>query len=269
MAARTLGSGPCTVSLLAILIAPGTVLPGVYAGRSASSGRRRAGTRPVYGWSQCALPGAAGHVYAVGSAVNRREACQSGRMGLTANELSPSKATGGSNPLASAAAAPRTTEYACARSSTDRASDYGSEGWGFESLRARSVGRASQVEFRLLLGFLWRWRRRRAKRWRRRDRRWCRKRRSIGRRRLGKHWRRRRWRRRQEDRRQPGDIDDVGIGRRRWWHLRWRRWRFYARAGWVVHRRRGDPVTRVDRDEAKPGTALSFGVVPTTDPFEA
>src|SRR5215510_5847376 len=33
---------------------------------------------------------------------NRREACQSGRMGLTANELSPSKATGGSNPLASA-----------------------------------------------------------------------------------------------------------------------------------------------------------------------
>src|SRR5262245_19204961 len=26
----------------------------------------------------------------------------------------------------------------CARSSTDRASDYGSEGWGFESLRARS-----------------------------------------------------------------------------------------------------------------------------------
>ena len=29
MAARTLGSGPYTVSLLAILIAPGTVLPGV------------------------------------------------------------------------------------------------------------------------------------------------------------------------------------------------------------------------------------------------
>jgi hypothetical protein len=27
--------------------------------------------------------------------------------------------------------------FACARSSTDRASDYGSEGWGFESLRAR------------------------------------------------------------------------------------------------------------------------------------
>src|SRR6478736_1235079 len=102
MAVRTLGSGPCTVSLLAILNAPGTVLPGVYAGRSASSGRRRAGTRTVYGWALCALPGARGHVYAVGSAVNRREACQSGRMGLTANELSPSKATGGSNPLASA-----------------------------------------------------------------------------------------------------------------------------------------------------------------------
>ena len=27
-------------------------------------------------------------------------------------------------------------ECLCARSSTDRASDYGSEGWGFESLRA-------------------------------------------------------------------------------------------------------------------------------------
>ena len=32
----------------------------------------------------------------------RREACQSGRMGLTANELSALKRTGGSNPLASA-----------------------------------------------------------------------------------------------------------------------------------------------------------------------
>src|SRR6266699_4143502 len=31
----------------------------------------------------------------------------------------------------------------CARSSTDRASDYGSEGWGFESLRARSSSRRS------------------------------------------------------------------------------------------------------------------------------
>jgi hypothetical protein len=29
----------------------------------------------------------------------------------------------------------------CARSSTDRASDYGSEGWGFESLRARILER--------------------------------------------------------------------------------------------------------------------------------
>src|SRR6478672_7441185 len=29
------------------------------------------------------------------------------------------------------------TATTCARSSTDRASDYGSEGWGFESLRAR------------------------------------------------------------------------------------------------------------------------------------
>ncbi|SBS74401.1 hypothetical protein MHPYR_20022 [uncultured Mycobacterium sp.] len=33
-----------------------------------------------------------------------QEACQSGRMGLTANELSPLQGTGGSNPLASAAA---------------------------------------------------------------------------------------------------------------------------------------------------------------------
>jgi hypothetical protein len=31
----------------------------------------------------------------------------------------------------------------CARSSTDRASDYGSEGWGFESLRARKRIRRS------------------------------------------------------------------------------------------------------------------------------
>jgi hypothetical protein len=30
-----------------------------------------------------------------------------------------------------------TLRVCCARSSTDRASDYGSEGWGFESLRAR------------------------------------------------------------------------------------------------------------------------------------
>jgi hypothetical protein len=61
-------------------------------------------------------------------------------MGLTANELSPSKATGGSNPLASAVADSSATQLnTCARSSTDRASDYGSEGWGFESLRARSL----------------------------------------------------------------------------------------------------------------------------------
>jgi hypothetical protein len=30
-----------------------------------------------------------------------------------------------------------TTKHYCARSSMDRASDYGSEGWGFKSLRAR------------------------------------------------------------------------------------------------------------------------------------
>src|SRR6478672_13915621 len=72
MAARTLGRGPCTVSLLAILIAPGTVLPGVYAGRSASSGRRRTVTRPVYESLTCALPSPVAPVYAVGSAVNVR-----------------------------------------------------------------------------------------------------------------------------------------------------------------------------------------------------
>ena len=38
----------------------------------------------------------------------------------------------------------------CARSSTDRASDYGSEGWGFESLRARPAHRPSA---RLAKGF--------------------------------------------------------------------------------------------------------------------
>jgi hypothetical protein len=57
-------------------------------------------------------------------------------MGLTANELSASKRTGGSNPLASAIQL-----NTSARSSTDRASDYGSEGWEFESLRARPAQR--------------------------------------------------------------------------------------------------------------------------------
>ena len=81
MAARTLGSGPCTVSLLAILIAPGTVLPGVYAGRSASSGRRRAVTRPVYGSLTCALPSPVAPVYAVGSAVNVRRRARAAEWG--------------------------------------------------------------------------------------------------------------------------------------------------------------------------------------------
>src|ERR1700730_8010070 len=81
MAARTLGSGPCTVSLLAILIAPGTVLPGVYAGRSASSGRRRAVTRPVYGSLTCTLPSPVAPVYAVGSAVNVRRRARAAEWG--------------------------------------------------------------------------------------------------------------------------------------------------------------------------------------------
>ena len=42
----------------------------------------------------------------------------------------------------------------CARSSTDRASDYGSEGWGFESLRARekSAGQGPGRHLRQILG---------------------------------------------------------------------------------------------------------------------
>ena len=62
-----------------------------------------------------ALPSTITTVYASSSAVLGiafrsgtlgigQEACQSGRMGLTANELSVLKRTGGSNPLASAAA---------------------------------------------------------------------------------------------------------------------------------------------------------------------
>ena len=84
----------------------------------------------------------------------RQEACQSGRMGLTANELSPSKATGGSNPLASAVADSSAAQLkTCARSSTDRASDYGSEGWGFESLRARAAQRRFPSSWRRLCWF--------------------------------------------------------------------------------------------------------------------
>jgi len=81
----------------------------------------------------CTLCSAAVPVARLGSGTlgDFKEACQSGRMGLTANELSLLKGTGGSNPLASA-----TQLNTRARSSTDRASDYGSEGWGFESLRA-------------------------------------------------------------------------------------------------------------------------------------
>jgi hypothetical protein len=36
----------------------------------------------------------------------------------------------------------------CARSSTDRASDYGSEGWGFESLRARKCSSRSDAIYK-------------------------------------------------------------------------------------------------------------------------
>src|SRR3984885_3349893 len=80
-------------------------------------------------------------------------------MGLTANELSPLPGTGGSNPLASATRGDRKRGEAGrggsphgtrqlntgARSSTDRASDYGSEGWGFESLRARQESEPLQL----------------------------------------------------------------------------------------------------------------------------
>src|ERR1700753_756898 len=56
MAARTLGSGPNTVSLLASLIEPGTVLPGTYTGSPASSGRRRAVTSTAYVGAVYAMP---------------------------------------------------------------------------------------------------------------------------------------------------------------------------------------------------------------------
>lgn len=82
------------------------------------------------------------------------EACQSGRMGLTANELSPFKGTGGSNPLASAGPFRGTQLKTSARSSTDRASDYGSEGWEFESLRARSAQRLFSASGGLAVGTL-------------------------------------------------------------------------------------------------------------------
>src|SRR4051794_14609822 len=47
--------------------------------------------------------------------------------------------TGGGGPVRSRASSGLWARATGARSSTDRASDYGSEGWGFESLRARSL----------------------------------------------------------------------------------------------------------------------------------
>src|SRR6185369_2232250 len=138
IAARTLGRGPCTVSLLAILIAPGTVLPGVYAGRSASSGRRRAVTRPVYESLTCALPSPIAPVYAVGSAVNVRRRARAAEWGSLLMSCRPQR-----RPEVQILSPPPWLTcrphnlMTCARSSTDRASDYGSEGWEFESLRAR------------------------------------------------------------------------------------------------------------------------------------
>src|SRR6185503_21312167 len=140
IAARTLGRGPCTVSLLAILIAPGTVLPGVYAGRSASSGRRRTVTRPVYGSLTCALPSPVAPVYAVGSAVNVRRRARAAEWGSLLMSCRPQRRP----EVQILSPPPMLTRrpynlMTCARSSTDRASDYGSEGWGFESLRARHL----------------------------------------------------------------------------------------------------------------------------------
>src|SRR6185312_2879175 len=142
MAARTPGRGPCTVSLLAILIAPCTVLPGVYAGRSASSGRRRTVTRPVYGSLTCALPSPVAPVYAVGSAVNVRRRARAAEWGSLLMSCRPQRRP----EVQILSPPPRLTRrphnlMTCARSSTDRASDYGSEGWEFESLRARAAQR--------------------------------------------------------------------------------------------------------------------------------
>src|SRR5437763_9926072 len=73
MAARTVGSGPKTVSLLASLIAPGTVLPGTYAGSSAISGRRRAVISTAYVWPVYAvLRGGPGSPAVLDGQVSRR-----------------------------------------------------------------------------------------------------------------------------------------------------------------------------------------------------
>src|ERR1700752_4427993 len=56
MAARTPGSGPNTVSLLARLIEPGPVLPGTYTDSPTSSGRRRAVTSTAYVGAVYAMP---------------------------------------------------------------------------------------------------------------------------------------------------------------------------------------------------------------------
>ena len=59
-----------------------------------------------------------------------------------ATDFSGSEALGYPRPVLVAAS---TRQDTCARSSTDRASDYGSEGLGFESLRARQSCRTSEA----------------------------------------------------------------------------------------------------------------------------
>jgi len=76
----------------------------------------------------------------------RRERCESGRIGLTANELTWETGSEGSNPSLSASQPgngrlPKTLALVAQRI---RASDYGSEGCGFESRRARQISAGQQ-----------------------------------------------------------------------------------------------------------------------------
>ena len=92
IASRTLGSGPCTVSLLASLIAPERSCPGV-GGDIGQFGAQARG-HPAKSRAVVARPGPALDwlcltLSAMCTLSVVQEACQSGRMGLTANELSP------------------------------------------------------------------------------------------------------------------------------------------------------------------------------------
>src|SRR6185503_1032805 len=93
----------------------------------------------VYGSLTCALPSPVAPVYAVGSAVNVRRRARAAEWGSLLMSCRPQRRP----EVQILSPPPMLTRrpynlMTCARSSTDRASDYGSEGWGFESLRARN-----------------------------------------------------------------------------------------------------------------------------------